>query len=176
MLDMVWHLKQVEHARLAHGRIDHSHHTNSCSQRYFFEYKIKNGLWNAHGSTQVEGSCVCSTDTPRENYVPNHAEITRNALHCPTSLHATIVAYYSAPSWYLLQVWQTLNSACYTWHYPTLARHGKGEIHCEVCIVREHWSHVHSSRFAWQECKMACQKCVYVRFKQVLFDRVLRVL
>ena len=48
---------------------------------------------------------------------------------------------------YLL-VWQTSNSLCYTWHYPALARHREGKIHCEVCTVRE--------RRAWREPKMVC--------------------
>ena len=31
-----------------------------------------------------------------------------------------------------LLVWQTFNSECYTWYYPTLTRHSEGEKYCKV--------------------------------------------
>ena len=48
-----------------------------------------------------------------------------------------------------LWVWQTSNSSCYTWHYPALAQHREGEIHCEVHAVCERQC------CAWRESKMA---------------------
>ena len=76
MLDMVWHLKQVQHARQAHGRTEH--HANNCSQRYFFEYKMDCGMRMDLPGGKVGTFVALFANIHRnlrEIRTPNHAEI-----------------------------------------------------------------------------------------------------
>ena len=77
-----------------------------------------------------------------------------------------------------LPVGQTLNSPCYTWHYPTLAWHREGEIYCEVSVVRK-VDHVHRAshggRIKW--CAMGMPiACVREVHASALFHQAQRTL